>query len=137
MPEELFDPREISKEVYHNLSRIRSEQNNNRQRLKEQYSQSVELYTYLATWGMLRLKAEEFAPNPDGKRDAIIAYFRVLTAITDIRHLLGENSLNTLIAMETEDYLGFTGLGLQVAREFAFWALVIYADVKAEAESAN
>ncbi|MBZ8180522.1 hypothetical protein [Oscillatoria salina] len=137
MPEELFDPREISKEVYHKLSEIRSNENDNHQRLKEQYSQSVELYTYLATWGMLRLKAEEFAPNPDGKRDAIIAYFQVLTKITEIKPLLGENSLDTLIAMEPEDYLGFTGLGLQVAREFAFWALAVYADVKAEAESAN
>ncbi|GAB1542235.1 hypothetical protein NUACC21_49090 [Scytonema sp. NUACC21] len=138
MLEEIFDPRTISKSVYRALHNLRQSHTNNRNRLKEQYNQSVELYTYLATWGMLRLKAEEQALNQDGKKDVVIKYFETLQDLSGVNNLVGERGLNTLSSddMKPEDYLGLTGLGLQVAREFAFWAGAVYADVKAEAENA-
>jgi hypothetical protein len=135
MPD-LLDPRTISKKVYQGLSQLRESHNTNRNRLKEQYNQSVELYTYLATWGLLRLKAEEKALSQEGKRDVAIKYFEVLENISEVTPLRGEQGLNTLTHdnMNPEEYLGLTGIGLQIAREFAFWAAAVYADIKKEAE---
>ena len=57
----VFDPRTMGKPVYEALDRLRALPNQDDTRLKEQKNQAVELYTYLSTWGMLRLKAEENA----------------------------------------------------------------------------
>jgi hypothetical protein len=140
MSNELFDPRTISKSVYLALEDLRKPYtNDNRTRLKEQYNQCVELYTYLATWGMLRLKAEEIALNQDGKKDVVTEYFKVLQALSGEKNLTGRVGLTTLSSnsMTVEVYLGLTGLGLQIAREFAFWAAAVYEDIKAEAESSR
>ncbi len=50
-----FDPRTMGKPVYLALNQLRETHAHNEKRLKEQKSQAVELYTYLATWGMMRL----------------------------------------------------------------------------------
>lgn len=135
MSDELYDPRTFSKSVYKALSDIWQQHQNDRTRLKEQYKQSVELYSYLATWGMLRLKAEEQALNQDGKKDIVVIFFKTLQELSGQTGLEQNQGLDTLSDMEAEDYLGLTGLGLQIAREFAFWATAVYADVKAEAEA--
>ncbi|NEO72183.1 hypothetical protein [Moorena sp. SIO3H5] len=135
MSDELYDPRTFSKSVYKALSYIWQKHQDDRTRLKEQYKQSVELYSYLATWGMLRLKAEEQALNQDGKKDIVVIFFKTLQELSGQTGLEQNQGLDTLSDMEAEDYLGLTGLGLQIAREFAFWATAVYADVKAEAEA--
>lgn len=127
-----FDPRTIATPVYEALSRLREENNNDSSRLKEQKSQAVELYTYLSTWGMMRLKAEEKALDKDkqkGKREVVIKYFECLQLTAGREDLAGENDLQTLRRLNTEEYLGLTGLGLAIAQEFAFWANAIYHDV--------
>ena len=107
-----FDPRTIATPVYEALSQLRSpydqawnqmqspsEKKVYYDHMKEQKNQAVELYTYLSTWGMMRLKAEEMAldksnkskpgePPPtlkkkaetsqEGKRELIQAYFPLL-----------------------------------------------------------
>lgn len=40
--------------------------------------------------------------------------------------LIGKEGLNYLTTREASEYLGLTGLALQVAREFAFWAEAVY-----------
>ena len=106
----VFDPRILGTAVYERLSDLRQKyddifQNNKINKkvydshLKEQKNQAVELYTYLATWGLMRLKAEEIAlskhkenePHPDklspekkaernqeGKREVIKVFFQCL-----------------------------------------------------------
>ena len=63
-----FDPRTIGMPVYEALSELRShyekeEKDKNKQKaiFQEVWGQSVEIYTYLSTWGLMRLKAEESA----------------------------------------------------------------------------
>jgi ribulose 1,5-bisphosphate synthetase/thiazole synthase len=73
-----FDPRTIATPVYEVLQDLRIKYNDNESRLKEQKSQAVELYTYLSTWGMMRLKAEEQALSQDGKKDVVKKYFQCL-----------------------------------------------------------
>ncbi|MCI3281175.1 hypothetical protein L5470_09345 [Synechococcus sp. PCC 6717] len=128
-----FDPRTIAKPVYQALSEIHSKaQDDNRlkeQRLKEQKSQAAELYTYLATWGLMRLKAEEKALKQEGKKDVVKAFFAVLESISGNKNLANEKGLDTLKNLDTEEYLGLTGLGLQIAREFSFWTTALYAGI--------
>ena len=139
-----FDPRSISKPVYEALSKLRLRQEQNqpdekkrKERLKEQKNQAIELYTYLATWGMLRLKAEEKAISDDkpGKKQVVEAFFKCLQHIVDAEStdLIGDPGLSTLSKLSAEDYLGVTGLGLSLAQEFSFWANAIYHDIKGEA----
>ncbi|MCT7996241.1 hypothetical protein [Laspinema olomoucense] len=128
-----FDPRTIATPVYEALSGLRSQTQENT-RLKEQKNQAVELYTYLSTWGMMRLKAEEQALSQEGKRQVVCKYFECLQTLANLQNanLTGDRGLTTLKNLNTDEYLGLTGLGLALAREFSFWATAVYNDVSGE-----
>ena len=124
-----FDPRTISTPVYEALNELKSEHSNNNDKLREQKGQAVEIYTYLSTWGMMRLKAEEQVVK-EGKRDVIAKYFACLEELSGIKNLSGSNGLGTIKDLDCDRYLGLTGLGLEVAQEFSFWTNAIYHDVE-------
>lgn len=129
-----FDPRTIAKPIYDALNTLKNSTNQDDTRLKQQKSQAVELYTYLSTWGMMRLKAEEMA-LPDGmmgKKQVVQKFFECLQTISGTPNLFGQQGLETLKNLSTDDYLGLTGLGLALAQEFSFWATAIYWDIKGE-----
>ena len=128
-----FDPRTMGKPVFQALSQLRATHERDETRLKEQKNQAVELYTYLSTWGMMRLKAEEIALNQAGKKDVVKAYFSCLKTITEFEGLDTQTGLNQLQEMSTETYLGLSGLGLAIAQEFSFWATAVYHDIKGAA----
>ena len=127
-----FDPRTISTPVFEALSELKS-QNSNDTRLKEQKSQAVEIYTYLSTWGMMRLKAEEQALSQEGKKDVVRKYFECLQTLSGITNLSGSQGLQTIKNLNSDRYLGLTGLGLELAQEFSFWANAVYHDVSGDA----
>ncbi|MBD2090639.1 hypothetical protein H6F67_12320 [Microcoleus sp. FACHB-1515] len=125
-----FDPRTMGKSVYEALRSLRAS-GGDRERLKQQKNQAVELYTYLATWGLLRLKAEETAlSEQEGKKQVVIAFFQCLEEISGTRNLNQPTGLQTLIDLGADEYLGLTGLGLVLSQEFSFWATAVYPDIK-------
>ncbi len=113
-----FDPRSMGTPVYEALSLLK---NQTRQEavLKEQKSQALELYTYLSTWGMLRLKAEEQALSQEGKKQVVNKFFQCLETISTKSNLTGNQGLKTLKNLPVSEYLGITGLGLAIAQEFS------------------
>lgn len=125
-----FDPRTIATPVYEALDQLRKNHDRDEDRLKEQKNQSVELYTYLSTWGLMRLKAEEKALTQHGKKDVVKKYFECLQQLSQVNKLAQENGLDVLKKLSTDEYLGLTGLGLTLAQEFSFWATAIYTDVE-------
>lgn len=126
-----FDPRELGRIVYQSLSNLRQETGEEATKLREQRNQAYELYTYLSTWGMLRLKAEENAlSSQPGKRAVVIAFFECLGDIAGYTDLNSNQGLQRLTNLTIEEYLGLTGLGLQLAQEFSFWATAIYHDIQ-------
>lgn len=127
-----FDPRTIGKPVYEALDGLRNLPNQDETRLKEQKNQAVELYTYLSTWGMMRLKAEEKALSQEGKKQVVKKYFECLQQLSDVKNLAEKDGLNVLKNLSTDEYLGLTGLGLALAQEFSFWASAVYWDIKGE-----
>ena len=129
-----FDPRTIATPTYDALNNLRDLHRQDENRLKQQKGQAVELYTYLSTWGMMRLKAEEMA-LPDGmmgKKQVVQKFFECLQTISGTQNLSGEQGLTTLKNFNTDEYLGITGLGLALAQEFSFWATAVYWDIKGE-----
>jgi hypothetical protein len=46
--------------------------------------------------------------------------------------LVGIQGLETLKNLLVSDYLGLTGLGLAIAREFSFWSTAVYHDVSGD-----
>lgn len=127
-----FDPRTISTPVYEALSGLRSQHNGDNARLKEQKNQAVEIYTYLSTWGLMRLKAEEQALSQDGKKDVVRKYFDCLQTLSGTSSLAGSNGLSAIKNLDCDRYLGLTGLALELAQEFSFWANAVYHDVKGD-----
>jgi hypothetical protein len=127
-----FDPRSLGTPVYEALDTLKSQTRQDTTILKEQKSQAVELYTYLSTWGMLRLKAEEMALSQEGKKQVVRKYFECLQSLSGVANLANPTGLNTLKNLSTEEYLGLTGLGLAIAQEFSFWASAVYHDVSGE-----
>jgi len=126
---ETFDPRTLAKPVYESLRQLRA-QTGDQEKLKEQKNQAVELYTYLSTWGLLRLKAEEDALNQEGKKQVVKEFFGCLEEISGQKGIANSNGLDRLMQLGVEEYLGLTGLGLALAQEFGFWAMAIYHDIK-------
>ena len=164
---ETFDPRTISKEVYQALKDLRSgydddlkeskiDQNTHQKHLKEQKNQAIELYTYLSTWGLVRLRAEELAlhkkansnepsvekltriqkakRNQEGKREVIHDFFLRLHNLSDIKEKEEQEiySIDDLVGFGTDEYLGLMGLALEISQEFSFWANAIYYDISGE-----
>lgn len=129
----VFDPRTMGKPVYEALDALRRQPNQDNTRLKEQKNQAVELYTYLSTWGLMRLKAEEQALSQEGKKDVVRKFFECLQTISGTQNLANPQGLGILKQLSTDEYLGLTGLGLAIAQEFSFWATAVYHDVKGEA----
>jgi len=127
-----FDPRSIGAPVYDGLKDLRGNLSKDDPLVKRQKSQAVELYTYLSTWGMMRLKAEEKALSQEGKKQVVKKYFECLQTLSDIQNLAGNDGLAVLTKLEVDEYLGLTGLGLALAQEFSFWAAAIYPDIKGE-----
>ncbi|MGK7886909.1 MAG: hypothetical protein AB4057_20060 [Crocosphaera sp.] len=161
MTVQVFEPRALAKPVYEALSKLRkvydNALNNNiitkdkrDSHLKEQKNQAVELYTYLSTWGLMRLKAEELALNKKninrnssinervetsqyGKLEIVQEFFQCLNElIPDIPDSEDKLELGNLSKMPVDEYLGIMGLGLALALEFSFWADAIYYDIKGE-----
>ena len=124
-----FDPRTISNPVFTALQELSSATADNSLR-NEQKNQALELYTYLSTWGMMRLKAEETALNQEGKKEVVKKYFQCLEKLSQRNNISNSQGLTTLKDLSTDDYLGLTGLGLEIAQEFSFWANAIYPDVE-------
>jgi hypothetical protein len=156
----IFDPRTLTQPAYITLRDLRKNytqaleaKNINQQEyekhLKEQKNQAVELYTYIATWGLMRLKGEEIAldkwnpqrsptireratTNQEGKREVIECFFKCLEEIAHVPNLIGEAGIETLTTQQTNinKYLGLTSLALKMAQEFSFWADSVYHDIK-------
>ncbi len=135
----MFDSRTISKPVYEALFDLRSQQEAKERNqdklkndLKDQKNQAIELYTYLATWGLMRLKAEEKDLSQEGKKQVVRKFFTCLESLSGKSALANDQGVKTLIALSPDDYLGLTGLGLELAQEFAFWANAVYHNIKGE-----
>lgn len=158
-----FDPRSYSSPIYTALSQLREkydralgegniDRDECRKHLQEQKSQAQELYSYLSTWGLLRLKGEEFSLNKwngknpeeisvreratksqEGRREIVEQFFHCLQQISRTQNLAGLRGIGTLTQQQTdvENYLGLMGIALEVAREFSFWANAVYYDIKA------
>ncbi len=129
-----FDPRSIGTPVYVALKELRGDLSKEDKIAKQQKSQSVELYTYLSTWGMMRLKAEEQALGKDmeGKKQVVKKFFECLEYLAQRQDLANAEGLTTLKNLAVSDYLGLTGLGLAIAQEFSFWTTAIYHDVSGD-----
>jgi hypothetical protein len=120
--------------IYDALNNLRFLPNQDEVRLRQQKSQAVELYTYLSTWGMMRLKAEEKAldKNMMGKKQVVQKFFECLQELSGTPNLANDQGLATLKNLDTDEYLGLTGLGLALAQEFSFWATAIYSDIQGD-----
>ncbi|MEA5421096.1 hypothetical protein VB712_17865 [Spirulina sp. CCNP1310] len=141
-----FDPRTLNTHAFQALSHLRKTYENGKTEeeakkgLKYQKSQAQELYTYVSTWGLMRLKAEEQAMAHEKKLDkkqkfeVIKQFFKKLEAIAGEAHrdkLTAHNTIEYLCSqyVDANEYLGLTGLAIELANEFAFWANAIYPDI--------
>lgn len=132
-----YDDRTISQAVFTSLQALSQETTDETAR-KEQKNQAVELYTYLATWGLLRLQGEIRALSKTTHKQTVQCFFETLGRLVD-PEFAANPEVNPFRALETgvtyltgrsaSEYLGLTGFAMQVAREFSFWAEAIYADV--------
>jgi hypothetical protein len=125
-----YDPRTISQPVYQALVALRQD-TQKEETLKEQKNQAVELYHYLATWGLLRLKAEQELGKL-GHQQMVRTFFTTLASLANQPELSTEQGLEHLLGLEASHYLGLTGLALQLTKEYSFWAMSVYADIKGD-----
>ncbi len=156
----IFDPRTLSEPAYTALRDLKKQytsafkegtitEEQYKKHLKEQKSQAVELYTYIATWGLMRLKGEEIVldkwnpsrepslqrratTNQEGKREIIECFFDCLGNVACISQLSGQLGIETLTTQNTNanKYLGLTSLALKISQEFSFWADSVYHDIQ-------
>lgn len=126
-----YDPRKISVAVYTHLKKVKESASDTKHH-DEQRNQAIELYTYIATWGLIRLKGEEPAlVNKPQKQKVVKCFFETLGKLAyptkTPNPLIGTDGLEELTKLKASEYLGLTGVALQVAREYSFWAESLYA----------
>ena len=136
-----YDPRKISVKVYENLKQVK-QGTSRKEDQDKQKNQAIELYTYIATWGLMRLAGEEPAlSNEIQKQKVVRCFFQTLGELAfsgqEPNPLFGESKLSTLVSMRASEYLGLTGLALQVGREFCFWAEALYPKQNSTTENQN
>ncbi|NEO85064.1 MAG: hypothetical protein F6J87_12555 [Spirulina sp. SIO3F2] len=125
-----FDPRTLNKYAFKALQKLSDDHKGKKARRKDQKNQAQELYTYISTWGLMRLKAEEkVLKSQEGRQEVVEIFFKKL------KKLLGMEKdqkldLNYLVGLPADQYLGLTGLAIELANEFAFWANAVYADLE-------
>lgn len=125
-----FDPRTLNKHAFEGLQSLHDQARQDNALLKEQKNQAQELYTYISTWGLMRLKAEEKALNQEGKKQVVKAFFEHLAILSGRSKLSTDQGLDDLVGMSADEYLGVTGLAIELANEFGFWANAIYWKIK-------
>jgi len=132
-----FEPAKFGKIAYTALQDLRIEyvgkepKNKHIEIFQEVWSQSVEIYTYLSTWGLLRLKAEQTALEKQPiKQKVVEVFFKCLQELEPVQgkdfSVANPMGLTTLKGLDTSEYLGVTGLALALAKEFSFWANAVY-----------
>ncbi|QUS62542.1 hypothetical protein [Synechocystis sp. PCC 7338] len=133
-----FDPRTLNKYAFEALTKLRKEHQKAipdfekaKKGLKDQKNQAMELYTYISTWGLMRLKAEEKAisKEQDERRKVVKSFFKSLQELAECNDLAGEDDLKNLVGLSANEYLGLTGLGIELANEYGFWANAVYHDI--------
>ncbi|WP_413176304.1 hypothetical protein [Anabaena azotica] len=127
-----YDPRTISTKVYTNLKRVKDRTSELKDHEKQK-SQAVELYSFVATWGLLRLAGEVPALSNERQKQAVVeCFFQTLGELAFAGEtpnpLGGISRIDKLTDsnMTASDYLGLTGVALKVAQEFSFWAEALY-----------
>lgn len=125
-----YDLRTISTKVYTNLSEVKKKKTKKEEHDKQR-GQALELYTSVATWGLLRLAGEEAALSNEVEKQAVVrCFFETLgeLAFPDEKPnpLVGASRISKLTQMNAAEYLGLTGFALQLAREFSFWTEALY-----------
>jgi hypothetical protein len=127
-----YDPRTISTKVYNNLKTVKDKTSKTEDHDKQK-SQAVELYTFVATWGLLRLTGEIPALSNERQKQAVVeCFFRTLGELAfaeETPNPLAETSRIEKLThsnMTASEYLGLTGFALKVAQEFSFWAEALY-----------
>lgn len=131
-----FEPAKFGKIAHTALNALRVEyekepKSKHIEIFQEVWSQTVEIYTYLSTWGLLRLKAEQTALEKQPVKQKVVdVFFKCLQELEPVqgKDLAAKNpaGLNTLKTLDTSEYLGVTGLALALAQEFSFWANAVY-----------
>ena len=134
-----FDPRKFNKHAFNSLTDLRNKHQKlipdfekAKKGLKDQKNQAQELYTYISTWGLMRLKAEEKAlsKEQEERRKVVKSFFKDLQELADRNDLAGDEDLKNLIGLPADEYLGLTGLAIELANEFGFWANAVYHDIQ-------
>ncbi|MBJ7901403.1 MAG: hypothetical protein GC158_16105 [Cyanobacteria bacterium RI_101] len=134
-----FDSRSLSKSAFESLTHLRKDYQKlipdfekAKKGLKDQKNQAQELYVYISTWGLLRLKAEEKAISKDQEQRRLVvkSFFKHLQKLADRNDLAGDDDLKNIVGLPANDYLGLTGLAIELANEFGFWANAIYHDIQ-------
>jgi hypothetical protein len=134
-----FDPRTLNKHAFDSLTCLRKKYQEKfpdfekaKKGLKDQKKQAQELYTYISTWGLMRLKAEEKAisKEQEERRKVIQSFFKHLQELAGRNDLVGDDALTKLVGLPCDEYLGLMGLAIALANEFGFWANAIYQEIK-------
>jgi hypothetical protein len=132
-----FEPAKFGKVSYTALLALRSDYESSKPRNEHQaifqeiWSEAVEIYTYLSTWGLMRLKAEQTALEKQPVKQKVVdVFFKCLQELEPIQgkdlSVANPAGLNNLKNLDTSEYLGVTGLALALAQEFSFWANAVY-----------
>ena len=125
----IYDSRTLSIPVYRALQILKGKTSDQSQQ-KEQRDAARELYSFLSTWGLLRLKAEQ-GNAKKGRKQILDEFFVVLEGQTPCLPSK-KATIETYVSLQSQEYLGVTGLALAIAQEFIFWGNSIYADIKSQ-----
>ena len=127
-----LDTRDFSKSAYNGLLEVKKVVENRNHKKASSVVQS--LPSYISTWGLHRLSGDAakylFAKSDDTKYKGHVynEFLKTLRGLTKVPFV--PNDPSSLIGMSLQSYTGLNRLGIELAREWSFWAATILGEAE-------
>lgn len=130
-----LDTRDFSKAAYQGLQEVKNKVGSNQQKA----SSIVQgLPAYISTWGLSRMAGDgkKFTQLDSNGKEKETAYkgkvyqefLKTLQTLSEVN--FDQTDPNTLLNMELSTYTGLNRLGIELAKEWSFWATPILGEAE-------
>jgi hypothetical protein len=127
-----LDTRDFSRSAYTGLENVKKAVDSANQKKASAVVQS--LPSYVSTWGLHRLSGDGIkyigakSKDTQYKGHVYQEFLKTLQSITKVP--FAPNDSSTLINMDLQSYTGLNRLAIELAREWAFWAVAILGEAE-------
>lgn len=128
-----LDTRDFSRSAYEGLLNVKEHQDVGEANSKKASSIVQGLPAYISTWGLSRMAGDgqKFSQGDTAYKGVV--YRRFLLTLQELSSIhFDHKDPRTLLSLDLQLYTGLNRLGIELAREWSFWAASILGEAEEE-----